>query len=108
MPSRKTYRRRRMTGGGFFDTIKNGFRRVFTSSEPAAAPTAPPPPVPAPAPAPVPAPAPAPVPVPAQPMTINRRQRNIFPPPANSKIPMIGGRSRHRRSHKRRRTHKRH
>ncbi len=104
MPSRKTRRllgrsNRRQSGGGFFDGIKNGFRRIFTTSESAA-----PAPV-APAPAPV-APAPAPVPVmpTAQPMTVNRRQRNIFPPPVNSKIPMIGGSARRtrRRTHKRR------
>ncbi len=102
MPSRKTRRllgrsNRRQSGGGFFDGIKNGFRRIFTTSESAA-----PAPV-APAPAPV-APAPVPVMPTAQPMTVNRRQRNIFPPPVNSKIPMIGGSARRtrRRTHKRR------
>ncbi len=103
-----TSRRRRQSGGGFFDGIKNGFRRIFTTSEPVAPPSAVPPVAPPPVAPPVPTPPTVPVapvaPPPTAPMTVNRRQRNIFPPPVNSKIPMIGGSARRtrRRRHRRR------
>ena len=110
MPTRKTRRRAAQSGGGFFDTMRNGFRRLFTSSSDSGsvAPTTAPvtPAVPA---APVPAaPVPAPAAITAPAAPINRRQNkiNIVPPMPNQKSNeqlMIGGKRRNRRSRRSRR-----
>ena len=106
MNTRKT-RKQRQRGGGFFDTMRNSFRRLFTSDSGSVAPTtAPVTPAPVPAPVPVPAPAPAPAAITAPPAPINRRQNkiNIVPPMPNQKSNelMIGGKRRRRRSRRNR------
>ena len=118
MPKRRTHRRRALQrGGGFFDTMRNSFRRIFTSSPdsvaPSTAPTALPKPVvmpTAPAAPAAPAAPPAVAPV-AAPLNRRTNKPNIVPPAPNQKSDelMIGGSARRsvRRSHRRRRTHRR-